>query len=128
MAKRTKPATEAPALDLSALSIETAELSPIRRQRKHRDNPFVGAMAESWNSGTARAVTVPDANVTEVVYLIRRAADEIDVRDEDGNEARAGVRVEKVENGNGSTTVKFQAVPRRKYNRKDEDEAAPESA
>ena len=49
----------------------------MQRERKHRDNPFVAWLAESYDKGTGKSVTVPAANVGEVQYLIRRAADEI---------------------------------------------------
>lgn len=69
--------TTKPALDLTALAPVDAEVPAMQRERKHRDNPFVAWLAESYEKGTGKSVTVPAANVSEVEYLIRRAADDI---------------------------------------------------
>lgn len=70
--KNTKPA-----LDLTSLVPTDAEVPATQRERKHRDNPFVAWLADSYEHSTGKSVTVPAANVGEVEYLIRRAADEI---------------------------------------------------
>jgi hypothetical protein len=72
--KNTKPA-----LDLSTLAPQDAEVPSQQRERKHKDNPFVQWLADSYANQTGKSVTVPAANAGEVEYLIRRAADELGI-------------------------------------------------
>lgn len=113
--KADKPKT--PPLDLSGLAVADAAVPGITRQRKHRDNPFVAHLTASRdNSNAGKSVTVPDANATEVMYLIRAAS----------NELGCGARIVEQKNGNGTTTLLFAAKPRRK--RKTKAEAATAAA
>lgn len=104
------------ALDLSTLAPETVDLPAVQRERAHRDNPFVQWLAETYESGTGRKVTVPAANRSEVEYLIRRAADEL------GIGARVVVQNSKGETlsnndskkaARGNVTVMFQGKQRK---------------
>lgn len=96
MADTAKTTTrKAPALDLTALVPTEAVVPKSTRETKHRDNPFVQWLAESFESSTGKSVTVPAANAGEVEYLIRRAADELSI----------GARVV-VQDGKGNTLDK----------------------
>lgn len=114
-----KTDTNKPALDLSALVPVEAEVPKMQRERKHRDNPFTAWLAESFEQGTGKSVTVPNANVGEVEYLIRRAADDLNI----------GARVVKTEDSpkKGQTTVVF-AGKERKTRRTSEQVAADNAA
>lgn len=70
--------TKRPALDLSSLAPQAAELPKVEREK--RDNPFTTWLATSYeNDGAGQKVTVPAANASEVEYLIRRAANELGI-------------------------------------------------
>lgn len=64
--------------DFSALSATDATVPTSTRAAK-RDNPFGAWLKESYDKGTGKAVTVPAANVAETVYLIRQAANELNI-------------------------------------------------
>lgn len=114
---------KAPALDLSTLAPTAAELP--KQERQHRDNPFVAWLTESFeNDNAGRKVTVPAANVSEVEYLIRKAAQDLNI----------GSRVVVQKNGKtldkdarksatGSVDVLFSAKNRKQRKAKDTDSA-----
>lgn len=110
--------TDSKPLDLSALTVAEADVPKQTRERKHKDNPFEAWLAESYESGTGRAVAVPTANASEVEYLIRRASNDLGI----------GARVVKVEDSprKGHTTIKFQGKERKQ--RKTTADAAPVDA
>lgn len=110
----SKPA--APALDLSALAPVDAEVPTTTRERKHKDNPFLAWLAESFEKKIGKAVTVPKANVGEVEYLIRAASNELGI----------GARVVKSEPKAGKVTITFAGQTRK--NRKTKAEKAAEAA
>lgn len=101
--------------DFSNLSATETEL-PKReggRTRVVQDNPFVPWVQESYNTGTGRAVEVPNEMVKKTEYLIRQAAEDLGI----------GVRVvmsldkearEKAPK-NKKVRVSFQGQEKRKY-------------
>jgi hypothetical protein len=121
--KNTKPA-----LDLAALVPTDAEVPTMQRERKHRDNPFVAWLSESYSTETGKSVTVPAANVGELEYLIRRASDDL------GIGARVVVQNSKGEtldkdarkNAKGNLTVLFAGKDRK--TRRTAEQVAAESA
>ena len=97
---------KAPALDFAALSAETvAEMPKSTRTPKVEKTPFLGWMKETVESGKAKRVTVPNANVKDVENLVRQAA----------NALNKGAKIRKSDAGNGQTAVTFQAAERRAY-------------
>jgi hypothetical protein len=111
----------APALDLSAVTVEDAALPAITRQRNAKDNPMLAHLRASMeNNGAGKAITVPTANAKEVVYLIRSAS----------NRLGCGARVVTTEKGK-NTQIAFGATKRRARKTKAEkaaEQAAPQSA
>jgi len=99
------PTKNTPKLNLESLTAVEAEVPKQTRERKHADNPFTAWLAESYESGKGRSVTIPNANATEVEYLIRRASNDLGI----------GARVVKQENKprKGQTTVLFQGKARK---------------
>jgi len=78
-------------LDLSNLTATDTEAPAVtKRSSKVADSPFPGWIRETYDSGNAKAVTVPAAQVGEVRYAIRAAAkleglgSRIVLRDKDG--------------------------------------------
>lgn len=110
-----------PALDLSTLAPVNAEVPSQQRERRVKDNPFVAWLADSFENKTGKSVTVPAANVGEVEYLIRRAADELKigarvvVQDSKGNTLDKDAK----RNAKGNLTVLFAGKDRKTRKPKD---------
>ena len=121
-----------PDFDFSSLNVTETEL-PKReggRTRKVQNNPFIAPVQESYNSGTGRAVEVPNEQCKAVEYLIRQAAEDLGL----------GVRVvfsldkesrEKAPK-NKKVRVSFQGQEKRQYSPRkrrsaDTPEVSPES-
>lgn len=96
-----------------AASVKDTEPLPARPGRQPADNPFGPILRESFESGTAKQVTVPNgeqknkngefSNVITVENMIRKAADNEEL----------GVRVLREDHPSGkSTIIKFQAKER----------------
>lgn len=117
------PNTNAAAFDASTLTVETAEM-PASERANAKPNPFVDTLVASYEEWTAdkskggRKVTVPNAGVGTVKYLIRDAA------------RRAGIGSRIVEQTDkprkGQTTILFSAKDAKKS--KATTDAAPEPA
>lgn len=106
-----KPRVAPPALDFSTLTVEDAA-APTRSVTR-QDNPFMKPMEESaanrtpgvkgaWK-GAGKAVTVPNANVTQVKNYIRYAANDLGV----------GSAIVEEPAGKGMTKVTFCAKSRK---------------
>lgn len=129
VAKKT-PKVQGPALDLSTLSVTDAP-APSRTGRDRRDNPFTDVLVASSNNRTAqpngawkgagKAVTVPKANVTEVVNLIRYAANTLqmgssvayDTRDKAPAEPQSGWNYGVNDVPAGSVRIRFCSKSRK---------------
>jgi len=113
MARSTTPA---PAFDVSALSIQEAELPANTRERKVKDNPFVPALTESYEQETGRQVTVPAQNTQQVLYLIRQAANDLGIGARIVVQNNKGETVEQRKDAlkalRGNVTVKFAGKDR----------------
>lgn len=103
---KSTSAPAAPALDFSALSAETVEEMPkSSRTPKVADTPFLNWLRETDETGKAKRVTVPEANVKDVENLVRQAA----------NVLSKGAKIRKHDAGNGRVHVTFAATERRTY-------------
>lgn len=124
-ASRTAP------LDFASLTFTDAP-APVRKSSRSRaDNPLVPVLRESWakrngDKGAGKSVTVPTAQATELVNLIRYAANQ--VTEETGEQV--GSAIVATDNPNGTTTVQFAAKRRRarRANKNTAAAAAPASA
>jgi hypothetical protein len=120
-------------LDLSTLTVKDAPEAPKSnsRGRQAMDNPFMEVIKQSYDTGVAKSVTVPNGteknksgesmNVVTVVGLLRRAAEANGI----------GVRMETIEKGN-RTEIRFLGKVKTERTRKPTDaapvEGQPESA
>lgn len=103
---KTESATKAPALDFASLSAETVEEMPkSARTPKVADTPFLNWLRETDETGKAKRVTVPEANVKDVENLVRQAASVLS----------KGAKIRKHDAGNGQVHVTFCATERRTY-------------
>lgn len=107
-AAKPADAPKPPALDFSALTVTDAEPVTTSRKSKVEGTPFLAWVRESHENGTAKAVTVPAANKAEVIYLIRSAAQRLNI----------GVRVSDSDAGNGNVRIAFQGKARRAYTKR----------
>lgn len=111
MTVKTAPKTDsakpaAPALDFASLSAETVDEMPkSARTPKVADTPFLGWLRETDETGKAKRVTVPAANVKDVENLVRQAAAVLS----------KGAKIRKHDAGNGQVHVTFAATERRTY-------------
>lgn len=104
MAETKKTRTAPPALDFASLTVEDAEAPKVERSRTAQDNPFLELVAATYearetNNGapTGRSVVVPNANVGQVVYLIRAAASQLKI----------GSAVKQTPEGKSQTRITF---------------------
>lgn len=112
-ATAAKTAPAAPALDFANLTAETVtDMPKAARRTKVEGTPFLAWVKETHETGTGRAVTVPAANVGEVVYLIRAAAQAHGL----------GAKIVKSEpDKSGNVRIVFAGKARRAYTRKPKD-------
>lgn len=124
----TRKRTPAPALDMSALTVEAAE-APTRTVKSTQNNLHVMKwMQESWAErkeyatdretgrkmyrGSGRKVVVPVANKTQVENLIRYAANHM--RDEHGNVLGSAIEIVELAGANrGKVEIRFCAKTRK---------------
>lgn len=105
-----KPAAEAKPAPLDFASLTVADVKPEEMPKrdsksKVKDTPVYGWMQDSRQNNVAKSVTIPAANVKEIVNLIRQAA----------NVLACGARIVEKDAGNGNVTVTFTAKDRRAY-------------
>ncbi len=105
MARTKGSKNTAPDLDLTALAVEVVEAPKQTRQVTEKPNPFRDWLRDSKSSGTARAVTVPEAQVKAAQNAIRRAASALNI----------GVRIWTENAGGGRTRVGFVGQEKRNY-------------
>lgn len=102
MARKSKDA--APAFDFASLEAETVDTLPKGEHAKAVDStPFPSWVQETYETDTAKAVTVPTEQVKATKALVRQAA------------ARhaLGARIRERDNGNGTVTVTFKGATKR---------------
>jgi len=101
-AKMATPAKPADPLAGLSVSVETAPLPAIQRNRDVV-NPFMDAVKESFEDGNPRGVTVPEASVSRAVYMLRQAAERHNI----------GVRIVQDDAVNGQVKIRFQGKTKR---------------
>lgn len=114
------------ALDLTALVPTDATLPSTAREGKYKDNPFEAWLADSYENKTGKSVTVPAANVKEVQYLIRRAADTLKIGSRVVVQNGKGETLDReaIKTAKGNLTVLFAGKDRKQSKPKDETPAA----
>ena len=100
---------ETPKFDATTLIFEDADEALPPRTRTTTPNPYTGIVAASFYAvsndpdnpaaGAKRTGAVPNADVKEVVGLLRRAA----------NDAEHGLKIRETDQGDGTTVVRFRA-------------------
>lgn len=120
---------QAPALDLSALAISEADVPKQQRERAVKDNPFLPALTESYETDTGRQVQVPAQNTRQVIYLIRQAANDLGIGARIVVQNSKGETVEQKKDSlnalRGRVTVLFAGKDRKR--RRDAEEDAEEA-
>lgn len=102
-----KPRTALASVDFGSLAVEdTTEPLKAERASKVDNTPVPGWLRESYETGTAKVVTLPAEQAKSLVAMLRTAA----------NRAGIGVKIVPTNAGNGNTRVAFQGKPRRAYN------------
>lgn len=78
MTQAVTTATEKPAFSFAGLSIADAVVPRITRETSAKDNPFVDVVKSTFDlpGEQGKSITVPAANVSEGVYLLRNAAEQ----------------------------------------------------
>jgi hypothetical protein len=61
------------------LAIEDAQLPDVERKRDNSPNPFLDALAQSYQTDKGKAVTIPAEMGTEAVKKIRQGAEKLDI-------------------------------------------------
>lgn len=71
------------ALNFDSINVEVADLPEVPGRggggRPAKDNPFTPMLSESFADGRGRGITVERKDVKEAVYLLRRAAQSIEI-------------------------------------------------
>jgi hypothetical protein len=93
-----------PALDFGSLTVQDAAVPQRASTKDPESNPMLPHLRASLeNNYSGKAVTVPEANATQVVNMIRNAA----------NHLGCGSRTAVEDAGKGNVTVRFAAKTRR---------------
>lgn len=105
-AKSRKPRVTLAAVDFDTLAVEDAT-EPLRAQRASKvdQTPVPGWLQESYETSTAKSVTLPNDQAKALVAMLRTAA----------NRAGIGVKIVEDNAGGGNTRVRFQGKERRTY-------------
>jgi hypothetical protein len=112
----------APAFDFSAVKVEEADLpkNGAGRNRRHAVNPFTEVLAASYeafkaNGNAGRQIKVPGKQVSEAVYLIRQAADDLRIGSRVilRNAKNEPVEAKDVKNSTALVTVLFSGKDRK---------------
>lgn len=107
---------KAPALDFSSLTAEAAPMPKRNRTAAVENTPFPGWLRDSREDGHARRVTVPAANVGQVVSMVRSAANllgigsRVVITDSKGNVVKTAKEAEALP---GNVTVTFAGKQRK---------------
>lgn len=93
-----------PALDFGSLTVQDAAVPQRASTKSPESNPMLPHLRASLeNNYSGKAVTVPEANATQVVNLVRQAA----------NYLGCGSRTAVESAGKGQVTVRFAAKTRK---------------
>lgn len=100
-------------LDFSTLTLETAPVSELKRQRQTilDRSPVLNWLRESYDSQEAKTVTVPADQADGLERLLRSGVDRLTAE----TKVRIGVAVTQTKLDDGRVRVAFFAKDRRKY-------------
>lgn len=104
--KNTTKAPETPkvpAFDFNALTADTVEELPKGIRKSAVDyTPFIAWVKETYDTNTAKQVTVPSVQAGKVKSLVRQAASRLGI----------GSRIREQDNGDDTVTVTFAGCPK----------------
>lgn len=119
-AAAAKSTAAAPAFDLSSLSVADATMPKGSRSSVTTNSPFPAFMQDSKDRGVGKSVTVPASQVKRVVYLIRAAANDMQIGSRIVTQDTNGATLDKdalaaliKSNPNASVVVLFAAKNRK---------------